>query len=225
MRLLLAEDEKTLARALVCILERNQYQTDAVYDGESALRSLRTGKYDAAILDIMMPKMDGLAVLEQIRENGNPIPILILSAKSEPWDRVSGLDKGANDYLGKPFSTEELLARVRAMTRDLQTTEASWPMMGNIRLNRERCELSSPTGSFCLGNKEYQVMELLMYSSEPVSVEHFMERIWGYQNQEDGEVVTIYISYLRKKLSALQADVRIVGNRSGGYFLEVISDG
>lgn len=222
MRLLLAEDEKKLARALVKILERNQYTADAVYDGKSALNCLETGNYDAAILDIMMPKLDGLTVLSAIRKRGNPIPVLMLSAKSESWDKAAGLDMGANDYLGKPFSTEELLARIRAMTRNLNP-QVPFLKAGNITLDSENSQLSSPTGSFWLGNKEYQVMELLMYSSGCVSGQRIWERIRGSESEEE-DAVRIYISYLRKKLSVLQADVQISGTESLGYFLEVIKN-
>ena len=158
MRILLAEDERSLSRALVALLERSNYSADAVYDGEEALAYLEAGNYDALILDIMMPKVDGLTVLRRLREKGNPIPVLLLTAKSEVSDKVLGLDTGANDYLTKPFSTQELMARIRAMTRTQTGQVSSRITFGNITLDQATFELSSPTGSFRLANKEYQMM-------------------------------------------------------------------
>lgn len=154
MKLLLAEDERSLSRAVVKILEKNHYTVDVVYDGEEAVDYLAGGDYDAVILDIMMPKMDGITVLRRLREAGNRIPVIMLTAKSEIDDKVLGLDSGANDYLTKPFDTRELLARIRVMTRT-QTTADSKMNFGNIVLDRATFELSSPTGSFRLANKEY----------------------------------------------------------------------
>lgn len=162
MRLLLAEDEKALSKALVTILERNNYSVDAVNDGQAALDYLEADNYDGVILDIMMPKIDGITVLKTIRSQGNRIPILMLTAKAEVDDKVLGLDAGANDYLTKPFHTQELLARIRAMTRTQTTQTDSRLQMGNVTLDCATFELSTPTGSFRLANKEFQVLELLM---------------------------------------------------------------
>ena len=144
MRLLLAEDEKALSKALVTILERNNYSVDAVYDGQAALEYLIADNYDGVILDIMMPKMDGIEVLKNLRSMGNSIPVLLLTAKSEVDDKVLGLDTGANDYLTKPFNSRELLARIRAMTRTQTTQVNSLLQLGNITLNRATFELYSP---------------------------------------------------------------------------------
>jgi DNA-binding response OmpR family regulator len=221
MRILLAEDEKSLSRAIVTILEKNHFSVDAVYDGAAALDFLEQGHYDGAILDIMMPKMDGITVLKKIREKQNPVPVLILTAKSEVDDKVLGLDSGANDYLTKPFAAKELLARLRAMTRTLTSQSDSLLRMGNISLDSATFELCSPTGSFRLANKEYQMMELLMNNPKNlISTEHFMERIWGCDSDAEINVVWVYISYLRKKLSALHANVQIKAVRNAGYFLE-----
>lgn len=223
MRLLLAEDEASLSRALVKILEHSNYSVDAVYDGEEALDYLDAGNYDGVILDIMMPKVDGLTVLQTIRKKGNRIPVLLLTAKSEIDDRVKGLDLGANDYLTKPFAPPELLARIRAMLRvqSEQQTDSSLHV-GNITLDTTSYELSSPSGSFRLANKEYQMMELLMrHPKQVVSTEQFMERIWGYDSEAEINVVWVYVSYLRKKLTALKADVSIKATRNVGYSLEV----
>lgn len=163
MRILFAEDEHSLSRAVTALLEKNNYSVDPVYDGEEALAYLEAGNYDALILDIMMPKMDGLEVLRRLRQAGNPIPVLLLTAKSEVEDKVTGLDTGANDYLTKPFSTAELMARIRAMTRSPAGGQVTSRLtLGNITLDQTNFELSSPHGSFRLANKEYQMMELLL---------------------------------------------------------------
>ncbi len=222
MRILLAEDEKSLSRAVVALLEKNNYSADAVYNGEDALAYLEAGNYDALILDIMMPKMDGLEVLRRLRQQGNAIPVLMLTARAEVEDKVAGLDTGANDYLTKPFSTAELMARIRAMTRSQAGGQMSSRLtLGNITLDQTTFELSSPTGSFRLANKEYQMMELLLRNPRSlIPTERFLERIWGYDSEVELNVVWVYISYLRKKLAALQADIQIRAARNAGYCLE-----
>ncbi|MBT9683038.1 response regulator transcription factor [Pseudoflavonifractor sp. MCC625] len=222
MRILLAEDERSLSRAVVALLEKHNYSADAVYDGEEALDYLEAGNYDALILDIMMPKLDGLEVLRRLRAAGNPIPVLLLTARSEIEDKVTGLDTGANDYLTKPFSTEELMARIRAITRSQTGGQLTSRLsLGNITLDQTTFELSSPHGSFRLANKEYQMMELLLRNPQQlISSERFFERIWGYDSEVELNVVWVYISYLRKKLAALQADIQIKATRNAGYSLE-----
>ena len=223
MRLLLAEDELSLSRAITTILKKNNYEADAVYDGQAALDYLACNNYDGAILDIMMPKLDGLTVLRRLRAGGNNIPVLILTAKSEVDDKVIGLDAGANDYLTKPFAARELLARIRAMTRAQSAQNTSEMRMGNIRLSRATFELSSPTDSFRLAGKEFQMMELLLSNPRHlISTERFMERIWGQDSDADIHVVWVYISYLRKKLAALNANIQIKATRNAGYTLEEI---
>lgn len=220
MKLLLAEDELSLSRALVHILEKNNYSVDPVYNGQDALDYLENGNYDAVILDIMMPGIDGITVLKKLRASGNQIPILILSAKSEIDDKVLGLDSGANDYLTKPFDSKELLARIRTMTRSIQAVDSKLTF-GNITLDRATYELSSTTDSFRLANKEFQMMELLMTNPKQlVSTERFFEKIWGYDSDAELNVVWVYISYLRKKLSALNANIQIKVTRNVGYSLE-----
>lgn len=210
MRILLAEDERSLSRAVIALLEKNNYSADAVDDGQEALEYLEAGNYDALILDLMMPKMDGLTVLRTLREQGNPIPVLILTAKSEVDDKVLGLDTGANDYLTKPFSTQELMARIRAMTRSQTGGQVTSRLtFGNITLDQATFELSSPAGSFRLANKEFQMMEMLMRNPRQIiPTERFLERIWGYDSEVELSVVWVYISYLRKKLSALRSNIR-----------------
>ena len=222
MKLLFAEDERSLSRAITHILEKNCYSVDAVYDGQTALEYLENGDYDGVILDIMMPKADGIFVLRTIRAKGNPVPVLMLTAKSEIDDRVLGLDAGANDYLTKPFDTKELLARIRAMTRGNRAVDATLHF-GNLTLNRTNFELSSPTGSFRLANKEYQMMELLMANARQlISSDQFLEKIWGLDSDIEASVVWVYISYLRKKLTALNANVSIRAVRNAGYLLEEV---
>lgn len=224
MRLLLAEDEVALARAVVKIFEKNNYSIDAVHDGEEALDYLEAGNYDAAILDIMMPKMDGITVLRKLRASGSNLPVLMLTAKAEIDDKVLGLDSGANYYLTKPFDSKELLAAVRAITRS-QTEVDTKLAVGNITLDRQTFELSSPSGSVRLANKEFQMLEMMMASPKNViSVDSFMDRIWGYDTDTESNVVWVYISYLRKKLTALGANVKIKASRNAGYSLEVAEE-
>ena len=221
MRILLAEDERSLSRAVVALLEKNNYSADAVYDGAEALEYLAAENYDAVILDIMMPKMDGLTVLRKLRERGSHVPVLMLTAKSEVEDKVAGLDTGANDYLTKPFATAELLARIRAMTRTQNTQTDSRLSFGNVVLDQTTFELSAPGGSIRLANKEYQMIELLMRNPRQViPTERFLEKIWGYDSDVEVNVVWVYISYLRKKLAALHANVQIKATRNTGYSLE-----
>lgn len=224
MRLLLAEDERALSKALATILERSNYSVDTVYDGEAALEYLAADNYDGVILDIMMPKKDGITVLKELRSRGSKIPVLILTAKSEVDDKVLGLDNGANDYLTKPFHSRELLARIRAMTRTQSSQTSSVLQMGNITLDQRTYELSSPTGSFRLANREFQILELLMQNpGNLISAERLMEKIWGYDSETEISVVWVYISYLRKKLSALGANIQIRATRNVGYCLEEIA--
>lgn len=221
MRLLLAEDEKALSKALATILERNKYSVDTAYDGQEALEYLDAGNYDGVILDIMMPKVDGITVLREIRKKGTLIPVLLLTAKSEVDDKVLGLDAGANDYLTKPFNARELLARIRAMTRTQTAQADSRLKIGNVTLDRATYELSTPSGSYRLANKEFQMMEMLMANPKNlISSERFMEKIWGYDSEAEINVVWVYISYLRKKLSALHANIQIKAMRNAGYTLE-----
>lgn len=225
MRLLLAEDEKALSRALTTILIHNHYSVDVVYNGQDALDYLEMDIYDGVILDIMMPKVDGITVLKTIRAAGNRVPVLMLTAKSEIDDRVLGLDCGADDYLTKPFAAKELLARIRVMTR--RQTEAVDAVLTfrDIRLNRATFELSSGETAVRLANKEFQMMELLLeHPGQVISTERFMEKIWGYDSDAELNVVWVYISYLRKKLNGLNAGVQIKVVRNIGYLLEGAHD-
>lgn len=215
----------SLAKALTVILEKNGYSADAVYDGRSALEYVKTGNYDGLILDVMMPHMDGLTVLKEIRREGNGIPILMLTAKAEVDDKVEGVDAGANDYLTKPFVAKELLARIRAMTRAPLSAADSKLSCGDLTLDRATKELSSKAGRLNLTNKEFQVMELLMCNPKQViSTERILEKIWGYDGNIEVNVVWVYLSYLRKKLVSLQSKVQIKASRNAGYSLEITDD-
>lgn len=221
MRLLLAEDEKELSDALVAILKHNNYSVDAVFDGEEALDYLQGQEYDGAILDIMMPKMDGITVLKKVREQGNNVPILMLTAKSGIDDKVLGLDSGADDYLGKPFAMKELLARIRAMTRRKTEVAHTVLKMGNLTLDRNTYEIEVEGRTIRLANKEYQMMEMLMANpGQIISTERFMEKVWGYDSETEISVVWVNISNLRKRLSGLEANVEIKATRNQGYSLE-----
>ena len=222
MRLLLAEDERMLSEALVSILTHNNYSVDAVYDGQEALDYLENGEYDGAILDIMMPKMDGLTVLRRIRQAGMSLPVLLLTAKGEIDDRVEGLDSGADDYLTKPFSSKELLARIRAMTRRQPGLRQTVLSFCGLTLDPAEGVVRGPKGTVHLGNKEFQILEMLMLNPGwAIPTERFLEKIWGYETESGVNTVWVYISGLRKKLAELGAPVQIRASRGVGYFLEV----
>ncbi|MCR4711821.1 MAG: response regulator transcription factor [Clostridia bacterium] len=220
MRLLLAEDERMLSDALVTMLQHNNYSVDAVYDGREALNYLESGEYDAAILDIMMPEVDGLTVLRTIRAAGSTLPVLLLTAKSQIDDRVEGLDSGADDYLTKPFSLKELMARIRAITR--RQPEMTDPVLrfNDLTLRRSDAMLQGPDGELRLANKEYQIMEMLLTSPlQVIPTERFMEKVWGYDSDAEINVVWVNISGLRKKIAGLGAHVQIKAARGVGYLL------
>ena len=220
MRLLLAEDEKELSNALVAVLKHSNYSVDAVYDGADALNYGLCENYDGIILDIMMPKMDGIEVLKNLREKGIHTPVLLLTAKSQVSDRITGLDSGADDYLTKPFAMGELLARIRAMTRRKTEFSPNDLAIGNITLSRETFDLKGPKGTQKLGNKEFQMLEMMMANKNTlISTERFIERIWGYDSEAEINVVWVFISYLRKKLVSVGADVEIKAARGVGYTL------
>lgn len=225
MRILLAEDERALSNALVTILKRNNYSVDAVYDGQTALDYSETNVYDAVILDVMMPKKDGIAVVRELRRRNNPVPVIMLTARSELDDKIAGLDGGADDYMTKPFEVKELLARLRAVTRRKGEKTENVLSFGNVRLNRSTYEMSVHENSVKLGHKEFQMLEMLMENpGNIISAERFMEKIWGYDSETEIGVVWVYLSFLRKKFSSVGADVQIKANRNIGYSLERVND-
>ena len=223
MKLLYAEDEKAMSEAVTDILTFHKYIVDAVYDGEEALAYAREGEYDGIILDIMMPKMDGLEVLKALRAGGNRTPVLLLTAKSQVEDQVKGLDLGADDYLPKPFSMDLLLARVRAMLRRKESFTPNILTFGNVSLNQHSCELSAGDKSVALPKLEFQIMELLMLNTGIyLSSETILVKIWGYDTDAEVGSVWVYISYLRKRLAAIGADITIAAKRNTGYRLEKV---
>lgn len=225
MKLLYAEDETSMSEAVKDILEYHNYSVDAVYDGEEALEFARLEHYDGIILDVMMPKLNGLQVLQKLRAEGCKTPVLLLTAKSEVEDRIEGLDMGADDYLPKPFVMGELLARIRAMLRRREEFTPDILKCGNISLNIQSYELSGNGQSFVLPKIEYKMMEALMLNRGIfLSTEDLLVKVWGYNCEADIGVVWVYISYLRKRLSALKANVEIKAKRNVGYTLEVVND-
>ncbi len=221
MRILYAEDEISLSRAVCAVLKKNNYEVDPVYNGKDALDYLSVGEYDGTILDIMMPEMDGITVLKELRAMGNTTPVIMLTAKTETDDKVYGLDSGANDYLAKPFEMKELLARIRALLRTNSIQTSSKLKYGNTELDQKTFELSSPSGCHKLSNKEYQMMEMMISSPRQIfSADYFLEKIWGYESDADVNVVWVYISNLRKKLSSIESDIMIKVTRNVGYSLE-----
>jgi len=222
MKLLYAEDEAAMSDAVSVILRHHNYIVDAVDNGEDALAYAENNRYDGIILDIMMPKTDGIEVLRRLRAGGCKTPILLLTAKTDIEDRINGLDAGADDYLPKPFATGELLARIRAMLRRREEFTPDVLKMGNVSLDRNSFELSGPCGSFLLPKLEYQMIELFMLNRGIyLSSEDILIKVWGYDTESELGVVWVYISYIRKRLSAIGANIEIKAKRNIGYTLEV----
>ncbi len=221
MKILIVEDEIALAEALSEILKRNKYNVDAVYDGDDGLSYAMTGIYDCIILDIMLPKMNGIDVLRILRRKHISTPVLLLTAKSEVEDKINGLDSGADDFLTKPFITGELLARVRALTRRKGEVITDQFTFGDIALNKTTFSLSREGQFVKLSLKEFQIMEMLIANPRQlIPKERFIEKIWGYESDIEYNNVEVYISFLRKKLSAIESTVTIRTARGVGYFLE-----
>lgn len=219
MKLLLAEDETDLSRALQALLTHSGYDVDIAKDGIEAVELAQKSAYDAIVLDIMMPRLDGMGALRQIRDLGDTTPVLFLTAKSELDDKISGLDAGADDYLTKPFAMGELLARIRSMTRRHTEFSPRVIELGGVTLNTENAELSS-TNTIRLAARESRLMEMLMlHPGKPFSASALLERIWGDEPGIDQKVVWMYISFLRSKLQSIGAAVRIDGEQEGDYTL------
>ncbi len=224
MRILYAEDEVAINEAVTTILKKNNYTVDSVYDGDEALSYLKVTDYDIIVLDIMMPKLDGLSVLKSIRSRGIKTPVLMLSAKGELEDKIEGLDLGADDYLTKPFETEELLARLRAISRRVGEIVSDDISVSNITLNRSCFELSSKASkkTFVLSSKEYQILETLMTNPRKFyTKDSLMNKLWGYDVDTDTSVIWVHISNLRTKLKEINSLVAIKNKRNAGYYLEI----
>ena len=221
MRLLFAEDDRDISKAVKILLERSGYSVDAVYNGQDALDYIEAGDYDGAILDWMMPKLSGIEVLAQMRTKGFSTPVLMLTARDSVDDRVEGLDTGADDYLPKPFAASELLARVRAILRRKEDFKHNVIKFSDIELDKSAMTISCGNKSAALNNKAFQLMEMLVeHHGAVISIDQIMERIWGWDSDSEINVVWVNVSFLRKKLSELGAHVKIKAVRGVGYSLE-----
>lgn len=221
MRILIAEDDPKLLKSLVHIFELNHYSVDGVDNGIDAFDLASSDEYDGLVLDIMMPGMDGVTLLKKLRTAGITTPTLFLTARTEIDQRIEGLDAGADDYLPKPFSTGELLARVRAMLRRKENFTPDLLTFGSLSLNRSTYELVCGERTQPLSGKEFQVMEMLMQSPNAiVTAERLIVHIWGWDTSVDTSVIWVHISNIRKKLDALGASVSIKFVRNAGYMLE-----
>lgn len=221
MRILIVEDEISLADAITAILKKEQYFADAVYDGRDGLDYALSGIYDLILLDIMLPRMNGLDVLREIRNNNISTPVMLLTARTEVDDKIKGLDCGADDYLTKPFNKGELLARVRALTRRKGEIPSNELVFGDITLNQSTYELSCGSLNVKLGAKEFRIMQMLMFVPKSIiSKDEFIEKIWGYDSEAEYNSIEVYISFLRKKLGAIKSTVQIKASRGIGYYIE-----
>ncbi|MBO4819687.1 MAG: response regulator transcription factor [Firmicutes bacterium] len=221
MKLLIAEDELDLAEALQALFEKNQFTVDVVSDGQDAYDFAIGGDYDAVILDVMMPKLNGIEVLKKLRAKGFQTPVMMLTAKGEKDDRITGFDSGADDYLPKPFAADELISRVRALLRRSGGYTDSVLSYGDLKLDTATAMISGPSGEARLMGKEFQLMELFLRAPKVlVSADKLMERIWGWESDSEINVVWVHISNLRKKLQAVGSDVTVKAVRGMGYMLE-----
>ena len=220
MRLLIAEDETDLAEALTVFFEKNQFSVDAVNDGRSAYEYASSGEYDALILDIMMPKMDGIEVLRRLRADGIKTPVMMLTAKGQKDDRITGFNAGADDYLPKPFELDELICRVRAMLRRSEDYTPTVLSFGDVTLDPGTGNLACGDNSVRLSGREFQLMELFMRQPKIVfSADRIMEKIWGWDSEAEINVVWVHISNLRKKLKSIGSGVTVIASRGMGYSL------
>ena len=221
MKLLFAEDDPDVSRSVTALLTRSHYSVDPVYNGNDALTYLTGGDYDACIMDIMMPGMNGDEVVRKARAAGSQVPVIMLTAMGEVEDRINGLDAGADDYLAKPFDGGELLARIRALLRRHESYSPDIVTYGDLTLNRSTFALSCHEKSVSLSNKAFQMMEMLMLSpGRIISVDEFMQHIWGWDSESEINVVWVNISTLRKQLSAMDSKTAIKVVRGAGYRLE-----
>ena len=225
MRLLIAEDELDLAEALTVFFQKNHFSVDAVNDGADAYEYASSGEYDAIILDVMMPKMNGVDVLRRLRAEGIKTPVMMLTAKGMKDDRITGFNAGADDYLPKPFEPDELICRVRAMLRRSDNYRPSALEFGDVTLDPSTGLLACSGRSVRLSGREYQVMELFMRSPNVVfSADKIMERVWGWDSDAEINVIWVHISNLRKKLRSIGSKITVRAVRGLGYALEESDD-
>lgn len=221
MRLLVVEDEKSIAEAIQALLADKGYSVDLAFDGDDGLEYILTGLYDLVLLDIMLPKRSGLSVLKRVREAGLETPIIFLTAKSQTYDKVNGLDLGADDYITKPFEADELLARIRLRTRQSSLIRENQLRLGNIRLNTDSHELESKESSVKLSNKEFLLMEVFMRNAKQIIPKNqLISKVWGPSDNSEYNQLEVFISFLRKKLRFLKADIEIITTKGFGYSLE-----
>ncbi len=221
MRLLIAEDEPDLAEVLCAFFEKNRFSVDTVNDGFSAYEYASSGEYDAIVLDVMMPKMNGVDVLRRLREEGVKTPVMMLTAKTQKDDRITGFNAGADDYLPKPFEPDELICRVRAMLRRGGGYMPDVLSFGSVSLDTSSGMMTGSGGSVRLSGREFQLMEMFMRSPGVVfSADRIMEKIWGWDSDAEINVVWVHISNLRKKLRSIGSDVSVHASRGLGYMLE-----
>lgn len=220
MNILIADDERELTVALSEILKRNNYSVTVAGDGETALDFAMSGIFDLIILDVMMPKLDGFSVLKHIREKKLDTPVLMLTAKAETANKIGGLNLGADDYMTKPFDTEELLARIRALLRRKEKFTGDVLKYNDIYLDRDSVELGCGDKKITLGKKEFQILEMLMLNvGKNIDKERFIEKIWGYDTEAEYNTIEVYVSFLRKKLLAVGSKTEIRSLRGIGYTL------
>ncbi|MBE6466555.1 response regulator transcription factor [Denitrobacterium detoxificans] len=220
MQILVVEDDIRLADALATILRNNDYQVDVVNDGEEGLYYAQSGIYDCIVLDVMLPHKDGFEISQQLRREKNPVPILMLTARSAIADKVGGLDSGADDYMTKPFAPVELLARIRSLTRRQGDVVFESLEFGNVKLDLDTCELSCGAKSIRLSQKEFAIMKILLANpSRVTSKETLITKVWGYDSSAEDNNVEAYISFLRKKLDFVGSSVHIETLRKLGYRL------
>lgn len=220
MKILIVDDERALCDALAVILKQNKYSVDCAFNGEQGVDMALSGIYDLVILDVMMPKINGFTALKILRDNKIDVPVLMLSAKSELSDKVTGLNLGADDYITKPFSTEELLARIKALLRRKEKFTGDVLTYNDVALDRDAFELSCNGNRIALGKKEFQILEMLILNSgKSINKEKFIEKIWGYDTDAEYNAIEVYVSFLRKKLLAVNSNTEIKSIRGIGYTL------
>ncbi len=226
MRLLLVEDELYLSDIVSKQLSKSNIDVETAYDGFEALDKILYEAFDIVILDIMLPGIDGLSILEKVREKQNSIPIILTSAKSETKDKIKGLELGADDYLAKPYETDELIARIHTCLRRADKSELNLfdKSFGNMTYDRNTLTISTTTDSVALTLKEFNLLEYLIQTTPyTISKDQIIDKIWGYDNDIMHNQIEVYISYLRKKLKLIEADVKINTTRGVGYYIEVIN--